>query len=114
MAYPYPQHIKPCRVMVFVDGENLAMRYGCMLGANSPFQHVKFEKDVYVWASILNLDLHEKVNRVRTYYYTSVKGDKDRQDQIHDELQSMGIHAPRVFPRNRTKGSQACRHIVVR
>jgi uncharacterized LabA/DUF88 family protein len=106
MPYPYPEQIKPCRAMLFVDGENLSIRYGRLLSGGQPLRHVLFERNVYVWAPILNLDSHASVNTVRRHYYTSISGDADLRDEVHDKLQSMGMHTPRVFPKNKTKGSK--------
>ena len=92
--------------MVFVDGENLAIRYANLLGSAQPFNHVMFEKNVYVWSPLLDLSSHLRVNTVRRYYYTSVRGDEDHRNVIHDKLYSMGIQAPRVFPKNKSRGSK--------
>jgi hypothetical protein len=49
--YYFPPHTKhDARVMVFVDGENLAIRYGAILGEDKPQQHVAFERNVFVWS----------------------------------------------------------------
>ena len=92
--------------MVFVDGENFAIRYGAMLGDSKPFDHIAFEKNVYVWAPILNLDNHLTIKTIRRHYYTSVGGDLDRRQQIHDRLQTIGMQRPRVFQKNKQKGSK--------
>ena len=92
--------------MVFVDGENLAMRYANLLGKNQPFNHVQFERDKYVWSKLLDLSTHLSVNTIRRYYYTSVRGDTNDRDAIHDKLHAMGIQAPRVFPKNKSRGSK--------
>ncbi|MBP6355036.1 MAG: hypothetical protein KA318_04975, partial [Nitrosomonas sp.] len=65
MPYPYPAEIKNSRVMVFIDGENLAIRDANLLGENKPFDHVQFEKDIYVWSPLLDLSSHLTVNTVR-------------------------------------------------
>jgi uncharacterized LabA/DUF88 family protein len=92
--------------MTYVDGENLAIRYGTMLGESSPFGHVSFERNVYVWSALLNMDAHVTVNTVRRYYYTTVAGDECRRNRIHDLLQSQGIQNPRVFHKDKAKGSK--------
>ena len=106
MPFPYPAEIKNCRVMVFVDGENLAIRYGNLLGENQPFNHVQFERDKYVWSNLLDLSAHLSVSTIRRYYYTSVRGDTNDRDTIHDKLHALGIQAPRVFPKNKSRGSK--------
>jgi uncharacterized LabA/DUF88 family protein len=106
MPYPFPAHIKTCRMMVFIDGENLAIRYGSMLGNAQPFSHVIFEKNTYVWSPLLGMEMHTTANIVRRYYYTTSSGDEQRRNAIHDRLNSIGIQAPRVFPKNKQKGSK--------
>lgn len=92
--------------MVFVDGENLAIRYANLLGDEQPFKHVQFERDTYVWSPLLDGSSHRTVNTVRRYYYTSVRGDEDHRNKIHDKLYALGIQAPRVFPKNKSRGSK--------
>jgi uncharacterized LabA/DUF88 family protein len=106
--HPFPEHIKNCRVMVFVDGENLAIRYGKMLDAQNmkPCEHVKYEKDVYVWSSFLALAHHRYCDIVRRYYYSAVQGDDQRKQHIHDTLQGFGIEAPRIFRKDKQRGSK--------
>lgn len=106
MPYPFPSEIKDCRAMVFVDGENFAIRYGSMLEGASPLRHVAFERNVYVWSHLLDLSRHVNVNTIRRHYYTSVSGDQSRRDQIHDALQAMNIQSPKVFHRTKDKGSK--------
>ena len=36
--------------MTFIDGENLSIRYGALLGAEQPQDHVVYRKDIYVWS----------------------------------------------------------------
>ena len=103
---PFPDSIKGARVMVFVDGENLAIRYGCVLGGKAPLPHVEYEPDVFVWSKLLNMQHHVSCEVTRCHYYTSVPGDKERKDQIHDKLQAMDIQAPRVFHRDKLRGSK--------
>ena len=92
--------------MVFVDGENLAIRYKNLLGGAQPFNHVRFEQDTYVWSPLLDLSSHRTVNTVRRYYYVSVRGDENYRNEIHDKLFALGIQAPRVFPKNKNRGSK--------
>jgi hypothetical protein len=37
-------------VMMFVDGENLAIRYGSLLQNTSPVSHIVYEPSVFVWS----------------------------------------------------------------
>jgi hypothetical protein len=92
--------------MLFVDGENLAMRYGDMLSEASPLSHVECERDVFVWSPVLNRLRTGWFDVVRRHYYTSARGDEDRRQEIHEKLQALGFGAPRVFHRSKGKGSK--------
>jgi uncharacterized LabA/DUF88 family protein len=94
---------RDARIMIFIDGENLAIRYGNMLDDNKPPQHVTYEKDIYVWEQEL-----QPVNRnvIRKYYYTSLTADQERITEIEEKLKSLGIEQPRVFKKTRTRGSK--------
>lgn len=106
MPYPFPHDIKESRTMIFIDGENLAIRYANLLGNSQPLHHVKFEPNIYVWSSLLNLNAHRTVNTIRRYYFTSTRGDENRRHEIHDKLYELGIQAPRFFPKNKNRGSK--------
>ena len=82
--------------MVFVDGENLAIRYGKKLQkrGDKPFEHIIYEPNIYVWSKRLN-EACRHVNVIRKHYYTSVVGDNDRIAQVQDELIAAGIEAPK-------------------
>lgn len=103
---PFPASMRNSRVMVFVDGENLAIRYGEKLGNSTPFRHINFEKDVFVWSPYLNFTTHKDCDIIRRYYYTSVMGDEKKQEEIHDRLRLVEIEAPRVFKRHKKRGSK--------
>jgi hypothetical protein len=93
--------------MVFVDGENLAVRYGKLLKSMSaePPDHVQYEPGVYVWSTGLN-DLCLQGGVVRRHYYTSVQGDDNKIKDVVDKLKAVGIEAPNVFKRTKNKGSK--------
>jgi len=93
--------------MVFVDGENFAIRFGKKLDPQSPklVSHVHFEPNIFVWSSKLK-NICQRGGVIRTYYYTSVKGSQDKIDEIQANLKSIGIEAPRVFKKNKTRGSK--------
>jgi uncharacterized LabA/DUF88 family protein len=102
--------IDSIRVMLFVDGENLAIRFGAMLKtaglAKSPF--VVYRPDVYVW--LPSLGSRETVSGggiIRTHYYTAVQGDYPTVDEVTTELKNAGIGAPRVF--KKAKGARSKR-----
>lgn len=93
--------------MLFVDGENLALRYGNLLQSSGqqPPNHVQYEPGVYVWSRGLN-NLCFWGGVVRRHYYTSVQGDADRVIEVVDRLKAAGIEAPNVFKKSKTKGSK--------
>jgi uncharacterized LabA/DUF88 family protein len=95
------------RAMVFVDGENLSIRYGKMLEASKQTipSHVTYEPNLFVWSVGLN-NVCIKGGVLRKYYYTSVQGDEPRLIEIGDRLKSAGIEAPRVFKKNKDRGSK--------
>ena len=104
--YPFPQHIGSTRIIVFVDGENLAIRFGAVLGENKLAPRIEYERDVYVWTEQLNMHHHRSCDVIRRHYYTSVMGDSDKRSALHDRLQSLGIESPHVFVRSKGKGSK--------
>jgi uncharacterized LabA/DUF88 family protein len=107
MSYYLPPYIKQdARVMVFVDGENLAIRYGKILGDQKPQKHITFEPNVFVWSKFANIEHHRNCDVIRKYYYTSIKGDTDKLIEIEEKLKTAGIEAPRVFKKNKGKGSK--------
>ena len=91
--------------MIFVDGENLAIRFGSLLGTSPPESHVSYEKDTYVWSEVLNEGL-KFYEVVRKHYYTSAQGDEDAL-LVHEEaLRTAGIEAPTVFKRVKGRSSK--------
>ena len=89
------------RVMMFVDGENLAIRYGSLLEGQPPKSHVIYEPDVFAW-SLYASRVHGPRDFIRRYYYTSAKGDRTIHSAFEARLREVGIEAPHVFPRQRT------------
>jgi NYN domain-containing protein len=90
------------KAMIFVDGENLAIRCGNALKSSgqAPRAEVQCEPDLFVWSP----DLNRRPNQfppphvMRRYYYTSVKGgDEPRIEDIQARLKTLGIETPRVF-----------------
>lgn len=106
MATLLPSSVRPgAKIMVFIDGENLAIRYADMLGDKEPPSHVIFQKDVYVWTLRKAFALvHHNV--IRQYYYTSIVGDEKKRREVHEKLKSVGIEAPRVFRKTRGRRSK--------
>src|SRR5262245_5844937 len=96
----YPENMKGCKVMVFVDGENLAIRYGDMLKEKPDLQrptHIHYEPNVFVWSKLLKLGHRFPCEVIRRYYYTSVQGDEPNRQAVLDSLKKLGIAAPRVL-----------------
>lgn len=58
------------KCMVFVDGENLAIRYKNLLESKSekPQSHIFYEENIYVWSVSLN-NICSYNNVVRRHYY---------------------------------------------
>lgn len=92
--------------MIFVDGENLAIRYGNLLKSRNvtPRPHVTYVPNVLAWSA--NLARVPAVDIVRRYYYTSVQGDGQVLAQTERTLKDAGIEAPRVFRKDKTRGSK--------
>ncbi len=85
-----PQFLSPTarletRVMMFVDWENLAKRYGAILGTDEPRSHVVYEKDVDVWSRYATR-INGPQDFIRRYYYTSAPGDQLRREDIAEEF----------------------------
>lgn len=91
------------RYMIFVDGENLAIRYKHHIQEHNidvP-DHVKHVEDVYVWSDLANQRNHTACSLVRSYYYTCARGDHGKIEQLSDELLDCGISDPRVFKKEK-------------
>ena len=93
------------KVMMFIDGENLAIRYKAELGERHPVSHVVHIPDLAVWTPHASRRSGPQ-EYVRRYYYTSARGDEEARNTIELQLQQMGIEAPRVFPRRRSGRSK--------
>ncbi len=110
MSELYPFVIEGARTMVFVDGENLAIRYGNtlnQLGA-TPKVGVSHRPNIAVWSQQLSPNsMNLSGTRViRKHYYTSVQGDDRTVQDTAEWLKEQGFEAPRVFKKNKVKGSK--------
>jgi len=94
------------RAMVFVDGENLAIRYKAWLAGAQPEKHVCFLQDVYVWSRFANIPHHSHCEVIRKYYYTAVQGDEPKIEDVEAELKNIGIEAPRVFKKKKGRSTK--------
>ena len=74
------------KVLVFVDGENLVMRYQAMIkDGRQPLPDTQHSRDVYVWNGRI-FDRKSYMDIIRVHYYTSVSGDSDRVDSTRDQI----------------------------
>lgn len=99
--YAFPKGMKGAKVMVFVDGENLAARYGVYLKTHANPPHVIYEATVLAWARTLMSIGNPPVPVIRHHYYTSAVGSEETRNAVHDRLAEVGIEAPRVFPKRK-------------
>jgi NYN domain len=104
LPWPSDPHLR--RWMVFVDGENFALRakdFAASRGLElKPGR--QYEPDLYVWmpetppltwlSGSESAELRRRATRA--YYYTSVTGDTDRINTIRRALWELGFH-PDVF-----------------
>ena len=104
---PIPSHMMGLRTMVFVDGENLAIRYKSLLGEFKPNHTVTEEPNIFVWADTLHAEL-SSYDLVRRYYYTSVAGDEQRIRDIYQRIKEVAAEEPRVF-KKKDKGTRTKR-----
>jgi uncharacterized LabA/DUF88 family protein len=92
--------------MFFIDGENLAIRYGSILADGETQDHVEYEPNVFVWSRIANVTQHTRWEVLRRYYYTSIQGDVVRLEEIEERLKGLGVESPRVFKKHAGKRSK--------
>lgn len=76
------------RMMVFIDGENIAMRYKKILSlGREPQDDVAYVPDTYVWRpSTVKPGLHHVI---RATYYTYAQGDENHQNKIKEEIKAL-------------------------
>ncbi len=95
------------RAMIFVDGENLTMRYGNLFrNGKQPHQEgIVYLENVLVWSTLLNPGTGATMV-MRKYYYTALQGDDKKIDDATNLLKNIGIQSPRVFKKTKDKGSK--------
>lgn len=94
------QGLSNLRVMIFVDGENIALRCKALLdlGTHTPAPNTQRRDNVYAWnAGLTQNRIIGNGAILRTYFYTAVQGDDPLLGKVEVELKQMGIGAPRVF-----------------
>ena len=85
------------RMMVFIDGENLTIRYEEMLKEGRDVRvEVKHQNGIYVWNDNDFVE-HFQHFIVRTMYYTAACGSEDFLDEIRAEIARFHL---RAHPRN--------------
>lgn len=102
-----PDNIQPqTKAMIFVDGENLTIRFQELLGEKQPEPHVKYLRDVFVWSRYANIAHHINCEVVRKFYYTAVQGDDNRQKEVLEILKEAGIESPIIFKKPKGRSSK--------
>jgi len=95
------------RMMIFVDGENLAIRFKELLNQyelQKP-DHIVEIPNVFVWSEVINKFLEHR-NIIRKYYFTSCVGDENKIQEIESFIRKEGFEAPRVFKGSRGRKSK--------
>ena len=84
------------RAILFVDGENLTMRYQEMVASGrNPRDGVAHKPDTYVWSGKLTHDPYAGLpNLVRVHYYTSVVGDSALIEATQCEMAAITFASP--------------------
>ena len=102
-----PDNLKShTKAMMFIDGENLAIRYKNRLGEAQSQPYVNFLNDIYVWSRYANIPHHSHCEVIRKYYYTAVQGDEPKIQDVEHQLKEVGIEAPRVFKKSKGRTSK--------
>ena len=78
-SHPLPRSVRAgSRGMMFIDGENLAIRYKAELETSAAMDHVLHVPDVAVWSPHANLD-NSVCEILRRHYYTSCPETRTRE-----------------------------------
>jgi len=95
------------KVMIFVDGENVAMRYKSIKNKFEPYI-VKENEDIYAWpeSNFHLLPNHPNFNIIRSYYYTCVQGDDSKIEETIRELKLLGFESPCVYKKVKGKSKK--------
>jgi hypothetical protein len=93
--------------MLFVDGENLAIRYGKMHKTRKTLGEypIHYERDVYFWCDVLNTPSGSSAN-MRKHYYTAITADELKIRDVERKLKDAGIEAPKVFRKKKGQRSK--------
>lgn len=103
----FPAEFQESRTMIFVDGENLAMRFGEMFTANTKGMvsqpqrpGIRYEPGVAVWSQFFGSPPWATV--VRRNFYTSLQGDEPTWDRIENWRRIEGLKRRAYFGATRT------------
>ena len=99
-----PRTSPSTRVMIFVDGENLTIRY--QANAHGLLAHVQHERDVFVWSQDIPKALEDGCSLIRTYYYASLQGDNPKIEEVQNRLKALRVGQPRVFKKQKNRRSK--------
>jgi uncharacterized LabA/DUF88 family protein len=90
------------RSMLFVDGENLTIRFQEMEKAGRTRKtSVSHQQDAYVWSPQVTKSLYDGLdNVVRVHYYTSATGDEVAITNLHDDISKLGYTSPSAHGHN--------------
>jgi len=85
-----PPYIMPSlsRMMVFIDGENIVLRYQDMCkNGYQPREEVQYKEDIFAWhPQAVRPYLHHVI---RATYYTSAAGDEPKLEEINEEIRNL-------------------------
>ncbi len=108
--YPQPDpHRK--RWMMFVDGENLTIRAKALAakGDVELREGEFYSPDIFVWipgfiatVPVPGIGLNVQARAIRSYYYTSLKGDNPKVSSVEEALWRLDFQ-PEVFKKNKPK-----------
>src|SRR5262245_57115261 len=103
----YPFVTEGARAMVFVDGENLAIRYDSAKREPARADVVCLPK-IAVWSPVLSPHNNSLSGTrvIRKHYYTCVQGSAEDIQKVSEWIKRQGFETPCVFQKNKTKGSK--------
>lgn len=96
------------RAMIFVDGENLTLRFQAMIAAGrSAKANIQHEQDTFIW--IPDIANYSSWRLTRISYYTSVVGDEVKLQELaerltairYDNSNGFGFLNPHIFKKQK-------------
>ena len=102
-----PDNLKAhAKAMIFVDGENLAIRFKELIGTSNPQSYVDYDKNIFVWSKYANIPHHVNCEVVRKHYYTAVQGDTNKLEEVENKLKEIGIESVYHYQNNELQGQE--------